>query len=176
MSRGKLRSEQVHAGIEILRSYFDHIIIDLPHELNATVTAAVEASNTIFYLVNQNVSALRLGNAGLSALRELEYDLKKVRLVLVRERTEDDVTLKQVREMLSMPIYWTLPNDHSTVVTAINHGQPVIMARPRSKIGRSLRQLSDTLADQHSRQASEKWPALLTRLCGNFGFFSQGTK
>ena len=47
--------EQVQAGIEILRPYFDQIILDLPHDLDATTVAALEASDTIFFLVSQNV-------------------------------------------------------------------------------------------------------------------------
>ena len=142
MEHVKLRPEQVQAGIEILRPYFDQIILDLPHDLDATTVAALEASDTIFFLVSQNVSALRLGTAGIGALRHLGMDLQKVRLVLMRERTGEDVTLKQVREMLGVPIHWKMPSDYSTVVTAINNGEPLVTALPRSKIAKNLRQLS----------------------------------
>ncbi|MGB7947054.1 MAG: response regulator, partial [Candidatus Binatia bacterium] len=69
MDRVKLRAEQVQAGLEILRSYFDQIVLDLPHDMDAAAAAALEASDTIFFLASQNVSALRLGTSGIAALR-----------------------------------------------------------------------------------------------------------
>lgn len=176
MNHVKLRPEQVQAGIEILRSYFDQVILDLPHDMDNATVAALEASDTIFFLVSQNVSALRLGTAGIGALRHLGLDLKKVRLVVMRERTGEDVTFKQVRETFGVPIFWKMPSDYSTVVTAINSGEPLVTALPRSKIAKSVRQLSDTLADQQPAEPSEKRPALLMRLFWNFGRLSQGIK
>ena len=167
--RAKLRREQVQAGIEILRSYFDQVVLDLPHEIDNSTAAALEASDTVCLLVSQNVSALRLGNAGIGALRHLGVDLKKVRLVLMRENTGRDVTLNQVREMIGIPIHWTLPTDYSTVITASNNGEPLVTALPRSKIAKSLKQLSRTLADQQPGESSEKRLSWLTRLGWNFG-------
>jgi pilus assembly protein CpaE len=176
MGRVKLRPEQVQAGIEILRSYFDHVVLDLHHDLDSATVAALEASDTIFLLVRQNVSALRLGAAALEALRQLGLELKKVKLALVRECTGEDVTLKQVREMFGMPIYWQLPSDYSSVVTAINSGEPLVTALPRCKIAKSLRQLSESIADQQPREAPAKGAGLLVRLGWNMGRLSQGIK
>jgi pilus assembly protein CpaE len=176
MNRIKLRQEQVQAGLEVLRSYFDQVILDLPHDIDAATVGALEASDAILFLVSQNVSALRLGTAGIGALRHLGVDLKKVRLVVMRERTGEDVTFKQIREMFGIPIHWQIPSDYSTVISAINKGEPLVTALPRSKIAKNLRQLSNTLADQERARSSEKRPALLTRAFWNFGRFSQGMK
>jgi pilus assembly protein CpaE len=172
LSRVKLRREQVQAGIEILRSYFDQVVLDLPHEIENGTAAALEASDTVFFLVSQNVSALRLGTAAMGALRNLGVNLKNVKLVVVRERSGEEVTMKQVREMFGIPIHWMLPNDYSTVVTAINRGEPLLTLLPRSRIAKSLTQLSQTLADQQPAQSSQKSTSLLTRLGWNFSRLS----
>jgi pilus assembly protein CpaE len=176
MDRVKLRAEQVQAGLEILRSYFDQVILDLPHDMDIATVAALEASETILFLVSQNVSALRLGTAGIAALRRLGIDLKKVRLVVMRERSGEDPTFKQVREMFGIPIYWKIPSDYSSVLTAINNGDPLATAMARSKLAKNLSQLSETLADQQPAKPSEQRPALLSRAFWNLGRFSQGTK
>ncbi|MGB7951822.1 MAG: hypothetical protein WCH75_29395, partial [Candidatus Binatia bacterium] len=95
---------------------------------------------------------------------------------VMRERTGEDPTFKQVREMFGIPIYWTIPSDYATVLTAINNGDPLVTAMPRSKLAKSLSQLSDTLADQQPVKPSGRRPALLTRAFWNLGRFSQGTK
>jgi pilus assembly protein CpaE len=171
MNRVRLRREQVQAGIEILRSYFDRVVLDLPHDIDNATTAALEASDTIFFLVRQNVSALRLGTAGMGALRHLGIEPKKVKLVLTRESTGEDVTLKQVREMFGTPIHSSIPSDYSAVVNAINTGEPVVTALPRSKIAKSLRQLSHAVINHQSAEGSEKQPAVLMRSMLDFRSF-----
>ena len=103
-------------------------------------------------------------------------DLKKVKLVVMRERTGEDVTLKQVQEMIEIPIHWKMPSDHLTVVSAINTGKPLVTAQPRSKIGKSLRQLSDTLAKQQPAELSVKRSVSLLRRLWSPSRSSQGVE
>jgi pilus assembly protein CpaE len=145
MERADLDAEHVQAVLEILRSQFDHIVLDLRHDLDPGTIAGLEASDVILYLTSPNVAALRSSAAGLAALRHLGLDLRRVRAVLMREGTGEDVTLKHVQEALEIPIYWKTPSDYGAVVAAINHGRPVVSASPRSKIAANLRQLSEAL-------------------------------
>jgi pilus assembly protein CpaE len=145
MERADLEAEHVQAVLEILRSQFDHIVLDLRHDLDSGTIAGLEASDIILYLTGPNVAALRSSAAGLAALRHLGLDLNRVRAVLMREGTGEDVTLKHAQEALDMPIYWKTPSDYGAVVAAINHGRPVVSASPRSKIAANLRQLSEAL-------------------------------
>jgi len=176
MNRVKLRPEQVQAGIEILRTYFDRAILDLPHDTDEPTVAALEVSDIVFFLVRQNVSALRLGAAAVKTFRRFGIDLKKLRLVVVGERSREDVTFKQIREMFEMPVHWKIPSDEEAVVSAINHGEPLVTGLPRSRIAKSLRQLSETLIDHHSAEAADKRAGALMRFCWNLGLFSQGIK
>jgi Flp pilus assembly CpaE family ATPase len=92
------------------------------------------------------VAALRSGAAGLAALRRLGFDLKKVKVVIARDGTAEDVTLKHAREALGVLPYWKTPSDYAAAVDAINGGKPVVTTSPRSKFSKSVRQLSDALA------------------------------
>lgn len=145
MERADINAEQVRAVLEILRSHFDHIVLDLRHDLDPGTIAGLEVSDIILYLTGPNVAALRSSAAGLAALRHLGLDLNRVHAVLMREGTGDDVTLKHVQEALGIPIYWKTPSDYGAVISAINHGRPVVSASPRSKIAANLGQLSEAL-------------------------------
>jgi len=145
MERADLNAEHVQAVLEILRSHFDHIVLDLRHDLDPGTIAGLEASDLILYLTGPNVAALRSSAAGLAALRHLGLDLNRVRAVLMREGTGEDVTLKHAQEALGIPLYWKTPSDYGAVVAGINHGRPVVSASPRSKIAANLRQLSEAL-------------------------------
>jgi pilus assembly protein CpaE len=146
MERAQLGPEQVRRGLELMRAYFDHIVIDLRHDLDPGTLAALELSDTILFLTSLNVSALRSGAAGLAAFRHLGLDLQRVKIIVMREDTGEDVTLRHAREALGLPMFWKTPSDYQTVVGAINAGQPVVTASPRSRVAKNLRQLAEALA------------------------------
>lgn len=145
IERGQLGAEQVQAGLEIIRSHFDHVVLDLRHDLDPGTIAALEASDTILFLTGLTVSALRSGAASLAAFRHLGLNLQRVKIVIMRDGTGEDVTLKHAQDTLGLPIHWRTPSDYPTVVSAINNGQPVVTASPRSKIAKNLRELAGGL-------------------------------
>lgn len=146
MERTQLNGEQVRAGLEIIRSHFDHVVLDLRHDTSPGTFAGLEASDAIAFLTNLEVSALRSGAAGLAGFRLLGIDSHRVKVVVMREDTGEDVTLKHAREALGVPVYWRTPSDYQAVVSAINTGKPVVTAAPRSKFARNVRQLAESLA------------------------------
>ncbi len=154
LERSHLAAEQVQAGLAMIRAHFDHVVLDLKHDMDQATIAALEASDTVLFLTGLNVSALRSGAAGLAAFRHLGLSLPKLKVVVMREGTGDDVTIKHARETLGLPVYWRTPSDYPTVVTSINRGTPVVTASPRSKIAKNLRDLAEQLA-RGQRPAAE---------------------
>jgi Flp pilus assembly CpaE family ATPase len=122
------------------------VVLDLRHDTSPGTFAGLEASDAIVFLTNLEVSALRSGAAGLAGFRLLGLDSHKVKVVVMREDTGEDVTLKHAREALGVPVYWRTPSDYQAVVSAINTGKPVVTAAPRSKFARNVRQLAESLA------------------------------
>jgi pilus assembly protein CpaE len=145
VEQSQLGGEQVQVGLDIIRSYFDHVVLDLRHDLDPGTFAALEASDTVLFLICLNVSALRSGQAGLAAFRRLGLNLQKVKVVVMREGTGKDVRLNHAREVLGLAIHWKTPSDYPAVVASINAGEPVVTASPRSKIAKNLRQLAGIL-------------------------------
>jgi pilus assembly protein CpaE len=168
IERGQLVAEQVQVMLEMVRSHFDHVVLDLRHDLDPGTIAALEASDNIFFLTSLTVSALRSGAAGLAAFRHLGLNPQRVKIVIMREGTGEDVTLKHAQETLGVPIHWRTPSDYPTVVSAINSGEPVVTASPRSKIARNLRELAGGLFPRPgaARPAAGR-SAPLTRLIWN---------
>jgi len=146
IERGYLGAEQVQAGLDLLRGHFDQVVLDLRHDVDPGTIAALEAADTVLFLTSLNVSALRSGAAALAAFRHLGLDLKKVKVVVMRDGTGEDVTVKHVRETLGLPVYWKTPSEYASVVASINNGRPVVSAAPRSKFAKNVRQLSDVLS------------------------------
>jgi len=147
MERTHLGAEQVRTGLEIIRSCFTNVVLDLRHDTDAGTIAALEASDTVLFLTGLDVCALRSGAAGLAMFRQLGLNMQKVQVIVMREGTGTDVTPKNARETLGVPITWKTPSDYHTMVASINSGQPVVTASPRSRIAKNLRQLAGTLTE-----------------------------
>jgi len=148
MERIQFGAEPVRIGLEVMRSYFDHIVLDLRHDLDPGTATALELSDNILFLTTVDVAAVRSSIAGLAAFRQLGLPPQRVKVVVMRENTGDDMSAKHVREALGIPIFWRVPNDYPAVIASTNAGDPVVTAAPRSKVARSMRQLSDHIA-QH---------------------------
>ena len=168
IERTPILAERVQSALEIIRSHFSHVVLDLRHDFDPGTIAALEASDTILYLTSLTVSALRSGAAGLAALRHLGLNLQRVKIVVMRDGTGEDVTLKHAQEALGLPVYWRTPSDYPTVVSSINSGQPVVTAAPRSKIAKNLRELAGGLYRPGSptRSGAARSPSFL-RLAWN---------
>lgn len=145
IERSRFTPEQVREGLDVIRSHFTHVVLDLPHDLDPGTIAALEESAEVLYLVGLNVPAVRAASAGLLALRHLGIDHRKLKVVVSRADAQEEVSLRQAREALGMPVFWRVPNDYPTVLSSINEGTPFVLSAPRTEITRSLRQLSDKL-------------------------------
>src|SRR5258708_6707667 len=167
VERGQLAAEQVKVMLEIIRSHYDHVMLDLRHDLDPGTITALEASDTILFLTSLTVSALRSGAAGLAAFRHLGLNSQRVKVVIMREGTGEDVTLKHAHETLGVPTHWRPPSDYPTVVSAINNGEPVVSASPRSKIARHLPELAGGLFPKPgaARPAAGRAAALMRAMC-----------
>jgi pilus assembly protein CpaE len=148
IERTQMTPEQVQVMLEVVRSHFDHVVLDLRHDLDPGTVSALEASDTILFVTGLTVSALRSAAGAITAFRHLGLNTARLKVIVMREGTGADVTLKHAQDTIGLPIHWRTPSDYHTVVSAINSGEPVVTASPRSKIARSLRDLAGTLVSR----------------------------
>jgi pilus assembly protein CpaE len=165
IERSRLGPDQIRDGLEVIRSYFAYVILDLPHDLDPGTIAALEESDEILYLVGLSVPAVRTASAGLHAFRHLGIDDRKVKVVVSRADAQEEVSLRQAREVLGRPIFWRIPNDYPTVLSSSNAGTPFVLSSPRTQIAKSLRHLSENLSRVASatRQGNKGEAASLIR-------------
>ena len=143
--RAHLAPEHVTGALQVLSSHFDEVFIDLKHDLAPETVAALEVSDVIVFVTGLDVASLRAGAAALTSFRHLGLDSRKVKVVITRERSGQDVTVKHARETLGIPVYWRTPSDYGTAVAAINAGRPLVSLAPRTKVAKSIRELAEML-------------------------------
>ena len=165
VERSRFTPEQVREGLGVIRSHFAKVVIDLPHDLDPGTIAALEESNDVLYLVGLNVPAVRAAAAGLTALRQLGIDNRKLKVIVSRADSDEEVSLRQAREALGAPVFWRIPNDYPTVLSSINQGAPLVLSSPRTAIARNVRELSGKLRHGAGAGGKEREaPSLLRRV------------
>ena len=65
---GQFSPDQVSGTIEVVRSHFDHVLMDLRHDFDPGTVAALEASDVILFVTSLDVATLRSGAAALCGL------------------------------------------------------------------------------------------------------------
>lgn len=164
LEQAQFTPSQMVTGLEVVRSHFAHVVLDLPRDVRPGTIATLEQSDQILYVVGLNVPALRATVNGLATIRSLGIDMRKVRLVVSRADARDEVSLNRAREALGMPIFWRAPNDYPTVVSSINDGTPFVLVSPRAEIAKNMQRLSEAVARVATADTKGKgWLPSVTR-------------
>jgi pilus assembly protein CpaE len=137
--------EDVQRGLAILRAHFDHIVLDLRHELDEGTTVALREADTVLLLTGLDVPSIGSTGAALGAFRDLRLDLERVHLVLARHGAREDIAVTDAEGALGKKIAFRIPSDYPTVMASVNAGRPAVLAAARSKVAQSIAGLATTL-------------------------------
>jgi len=88
--------------LSALREEFHHVVIDLPHVLDAHSYEAFQVADRILLVATADLSAIRSTRYALKILRTLGYDEHKVQIILNRVSKKDAITSAQFSETCSI--------------------------------------------------------------------------
>jgi pilus assembly protein CpaE len=139
----------------LLRGMFDVVIVDAGHAFDSRVLEVLGLADTILVVAGLDVPTVRNTRRCLSLFAQLGFTQDKVRLVLNRDTKKSKVTLEDLEETAGCPVFWQLPSDYKSLIDAIDSGVPAILQNPKSKISKSIEDLTYELC----RLLSEEAPA-----------------
>jgi len=158
--RNMATPEIIERLLAIMGKMFDFIIVDAGQLLNETSMKVLELSDTVFMVTVQSLPCLASANKLLRTFRDLGFpEPDNVNIILNRHVKDLNIGKADVEKSLEKKLFWTIPNDYMTTISAINKGQPLSRAAPKKDITRSLRELSDTLVQvpAHEEKRKKKW-------------------
>src|SRR3989442_899075 len=131
--------------LEVAAQTYTHTILDLPSSWDEDrMRMVVEMSAGIIVVLTPELPALWRTHRLLQFL-DRSGGTEKLRLVLNRCGTTDEITNSDVEKVLSHPVYWRLPNNYNSAIEAINSGKP-LAALNHSALARSYHELACRLA------------------------------
>lgn len=140
---------------ELMQEKYERVIIDMPSQLDALSAAALESSDHILVVLQQNLVSIQNAARLLDYMRH-DLAIPDSRLVLVVNRFDKNSTIEIVdvkRTVKEDPVF-VLPNQYKAVAESINFGIPVLQQEPNSPLSKAIIQLEEFLGGKVEKKRS----------------------
>lgn len=147
-----ITAEQISALFDVLKQAFSYIIVDTSANFDGKTITALDHSDLILLISIVNLPAIRNCQRCLELFERLGYEKAKTKIILNRYMENDEIKIEDVEDVLGKKVYWKIPNNYFTIMSAINKGIPVGMINADSNISKSYRELAAMLSDNIHKQ------------------------
>jgi pilus assembly protein CpaE len=152
---GYITPEGVRQALVMAQEIFPYVLVDLDHSFREEQMAALSAADIILIVLRLEFTSLRNTRRTIEHLEAMHIDTKRIRLVVNRYGQAKEVPAAKAEEALGMKIFHYVPDDPKTVNRANNHGIPVVIDAPTTRVSRSVQQLAKNVNGRH-RDAEAK--------------------
>lgn len=151
-----ITAEQIATLFDVLKQAFSYIVVDTSANFDGKTITALDNSDLILLITIVNLPAIRNCQRCLDLFERLGYEKEKAKIVINRYMENDEIKVEDVEEVLGRKIYWKIPNNYFTIMSAINKGIPVGVINSDSNISKSYRELAAMLSDNIYKQDFSK--------------------
>ncbi len=149
--------EDVERVVEMARSHFDFVIIDMPHTLVQWSETILQMAHVYFAMIELDMrsaqNALRLKRA----LQSEGLPFDKLRFALNRAPKFTDLSgksrVKRMAESLDIAIDLQLPDGGKPIAQSCDHGLPLAMSNAKNPLRKEIAKLARSLHDLGASEA-----------------------
>lgn len=127
----QLKGERIGQIVDVLRSSYDFIILDLGRALSRISLPLIQQADLISLIVSTDQSTVKLTKTVWDYLNEQGVDVENVYAILNRAVGLEGVTKTEAEGIIGFPIKTTLPYMGSNFALANNLNQPIITKYPK---------------------------------------------
>jgi pilus assembly protein CpaE len=132
----------------ILRQMYSFIVIDLSHWLDEFFIRVLTEADMVLMLTGLTVPDLRNLKKLWPYTMEWHQDKRKIKIVVNRYDNSSGLQLRDLENILQHPTFATVPSDYQALMQCLNQGSPLIGAAPRSKLWRSIKDLTSQILSE----------------------------
>jgi pilus assembly protein CpaE len=136
---------QVRDVLSTLRSMFDYIIIDTPHQFDERTLTALEMSDIVLLVSLLNLPSLKNTQKCLELFGRIGLRDERVRLLLSRYLPNDEIPKESIEGIMNTPVFFSVPNDYPTVISSINRGKLLSEVAPDKEVTKSFDRMAELL-------------------------------
>lgn len=129
--------------VDVLRPYYDYIILDLAPTFNDVTIAAIENSDELMLVYNVDILSLKNAKVCLQILEQIQQR-EKAKLI-VNKNVKSMIKIRDFENMFEETVFATVTNDIKTANDCLNKGQPIVIALPRSPMAKEIMALAQKI-------------------------------
>ena len=161
----QISAAQVRDVLSTLRSMFDYIIIDTPHQFDERTLTALEMSDIVLLVSLLNLPSLKNTQKCLELFGRIGLRDERVRLLLSRYLPNDEIPKESIEGIMNAPVFFSVPNDYPTVISSINRGKLLSEIAPEKEVTKSFDRMAELLEGPAPKKAvPEKKKGILDSL------------
>jgi len=141
----QISADQVRDVLSTLRSMFDYIIIDTPHQFDERTLTALEMSDIVLLVSLLNLPSLKNTQKCLELFGRIGLRDERVRLLLSRYLPNDEIPKESIEGIMNTPVFFSVPNDYPTVISSINRGKLLSEVAPDKEVTMSFDRMAELL-------------------------------
>lgn len=130
-----------------MQKVFDFVIIDGGQSLDDISLKILELSDTVLLISILSPPCLLNTKKLLKTFHDLGFSLDiNIKILINRYLKKSNISIKDAEFLIEKDIFWTIPNDYQTTITAINEGKSLVQFAPRKAVAKNFRKLANKLA------------------------------
>ncbi len=138
--------EDISRVVEMARSHFDYVVIDMPSTLVMWTETVLSAAHLYFATLELDMRSAQNALRFKRALQSEELPLEKVRYALNRAPKFTDLTgksrVKRLAESLDISIEVQLPDGGKPITHGADHGLPLATSAPKNPLRKEIAKLA----------------------------------
>ncbi|MCA9918655.1 MAG: response regulator [Anaerolineales bacterium] len=131
-------SAHFEMAFKFLKSRYEYIVVDLPHDFSNLTLEALEATDLILLVASPEIASIRAASIALETYKQLNYPEENIKVVLNWTFERDGLAHEAIESALHAPIQLVVPYGGRRFVNAINRGVPLVHEFPEDPISELL--------------------------------------
>lgn len=140
-----ISAEHVTRFMETLRQQFSYTVVDCATSYDERILAVLEHADHLLLICTPEVSAIRNTSTFLDLLRRLKLPQEKVRIVLNRANSNQQIGVREIERHLRHDISFFTPSSGQMVVRSLTQGVPLVLEQPSHAFCAQIFRMADTL-------------------------------
>jgi pilus assembly protein CpaE len=144
--------------LELMKKMFDYVIIDGGQSTDETSLKVLEISNKLLLITILSLPCLANTNKLLRSFTDLGYVTKdRIKIVLNRYMKKSEVTLDDAENGIGQELFWIIPNDFRSTMSAINNGKSLLQIESKAPITKNFIELANLLDPAGEKLTKKRW-------------------
>jgi len=163
----EVSSERLRHLISLLARAHDHVVIDVPRQIDLITSTVLEMADQIVVVTQQSITHLRDTSRLLDVLRDdLEIPNDHLEVVINRYQKNSMISQTEIENALKFKSMICIPNDFKSVSECLNDGIPLLSVARKAPVTKGVIELCESVRGNKADASHSVLGRLFAKLKG----------